>query len=397
MLATAGRLDPALFGPPVDLAAADCRRRTMYGLVDRQNLAGMLRSLRFCQPRRPHPTRHVTTVPQQALFLLNSPLVVEQAAALAERTATAATAEPAEPRELPTLRPSSASPHVPPGLGPAAQCRRNAIGQIVSSPRAARGPTLPRSCCSRMNSSSWIDPMHQHRIVETCTGRRPALPARIARADRHGTRLAGPGPIAGRVAPAGRGGRIGSQPGGRFGQSAGRPGPALSGQGQTRHSSLHERRAVPRRHVRSQAVAGQICRQGSAVPSFDRTQDRHGLPFAVCVSEIWPERDRSQRDLSAHGPLHRRHYGRPFDGGRYPESRALLPADELRRSPAAPSQHGLLADLWAGDRESKSARLRRPLPGRNADGRPAELAIGFFARRFSRDFDRSRRRPIRAN
>ena len=97
MLATAGRLDLALGGPPVDLAAADCRRRTLYGLVDRQNLSSMLRPFDFASPDAHTPTRHVTTVPQQALFLLNSPLVLEQAAALAERTATApADAAPAE-------------------------------------------------------------------------------------------------------------------------------------------------------------------------------------------------------------------------------------------------------------------------------------------------------------
>ena len=42
MLATSGRLDHAPGGPPFNLAAADGRRRTIYGLVDRQNLASML-------------------------------------------------------------------------------------------------------------------------------------------------------------------------------------------------------------------------------------------------------------------------------------------------------------------------------------------------------------------
>ncbi len=77
-------------GPPVDLAAPDCRRRTLYGLVDRQNLVGMLRDFDFASPDAHTPTRHVTTVPQQALFLLNSPLVVDEARALAERAASAA-------------------------------------------------------------------------------------------------------------------------------------------------------------------------------------------------------------------------------------------------------------------------------------------------------------------
>ncbi|HTU26235.1 MAG TPA: DUF1553 domain-containing protein [Pirellulales bacterium] len=93
MLAAAGRLDPTVGGPPVDLAAADNRRRTMYGLVDRQNLAGMLGNFDFASPDTHTPLRHMTTVPQQALFLLNNPLVVAQAAALAERTAASGAQE----------------------------------------------------------------------------------------------------------------------------------------------------------------------------------------------------------------------------------------------------------------------------------------------------------------
>ncbi len=96
MLATAGRLDPALGGPPVDLADPDCRRRTLYGLVDRQNLVGMLGAFDFASPDAHTPVRHVTTVPQQALFLLNSPLVIEQAKALAGRIAASETSQPDE-------------------------------------------------------------------------------------------------------------------------------------------------------------------------------------------------------------------------------------------------------------------------------------------------------------
>jgi Protein of unknown function (DUF1553) len=38
--------------------------------------------------------RHVTTVPQQALFLLNDPLVIQQATALSERSAAAEASQP---------------------------------------------------------------------------------------------------------------------------------------------------------------------------------------------------------------------------------------------------------------------------------------------------------------
>jgi hypothetical protein len=45
----------------------------------------MLGNFDFASPEAHAPSRHITTVPQQALFLLNSPFVVEQAKALAQR------------------------------------------------------------------------------------------------------------------------------------------------------------------------------------------------------------------------------------------------------------------------------------------------------------------------
>ena len=57
----------------------------MYGFIDRQNLPGLFRTFDFASPDTSTPQRHVTTVPQQALFLMNAPFVVEQAKALAAR------------------------------------------------------------------------------------------------------------------------------------------------------------------------------------------------------------------------------------------------------------------------------------------------------------------------
>jgi hypothetical protein len=84
LLFTSGRLDPTLGGRPFDLAHDPLNgRRTVYGLVDRQNLAGLLRSFDFAVPDQCAERRPQTTVPQQALFALNSPFVLEQARALA--------------------------------------------------------------------------------------------------------------------------------------------------------------------------------------------------------------------------------------------------------------------------------------------------------------------------
>jgi hypothetical protein len=57
----------------------------VYGFIERQNLPGMLRTFDFASPDTHCPQRFTTTVPQQALFLMNSPFVVEQARRLATR------------------------------------------------------------------------------------------------------------------------------------------------------------------------------------------------------------------------------------------------------------------------------------------------------------------------
>ncbi|MFN0068690.1 MAG: DUF1553 domain-containing protein, partial [Limisphaerales bacterium] len=56
---------------------------TVYGLVDRQNLAGLFRAFDFASPDQCAERRPKTTVPQQALFAMNSAFVQEQARALA--------------------------------------------------------------------------------------------------------------------------------------------------------------------------------------------------------------------------------------------------------------------------------------------------------------------------
>src|SRR3954468_15477137 len=86
LLVSAGRLDPAVGGRSVDLFATPfTTRRAVYGFIDRQNLPGTFRSFDLALPDTHAPQRFTTTVPQQALFLMNSPFVLEQAKALAAR------------------------------------------------------------------------------------------------------------------------------------------------------------------------------------------------------------------------------------------------------------------------------------------------------------------------
>jgi hypothetical protein len=83
LLAIAGRLDPAIGGRVGDVTSPAFRRRALYGKIDRQDLPNLLRVFDFASPDQSSPGRSRTTVPQQALFLLNAPFVVEQAEALA--------------------------------------------------------------------------------------------------------------------------------------------------------------------------------------------------------------------------------------------------------------------------------------------------------------------------
>jgi Protein of unknown function (DUF1553) len=86
-LAAAGQLDLKMRGPSVDITTKPfSKRRTIYGTVDRQNLPGVFRTFDFASPDSSTPQRFETTVPQQALYLLNHPFVQEQARALARRT-----------------------------------------------------------------------------------------------------------------------------------------------------------------------------------------------------------------------------------------------------------------------------------------------------------------------
>jgi hypothetical protein len=86
MLAVSGKLDATVGGKSVDITKQPFTgRRTIYGSIDRQNLPGMFRSFDFASPDTHTPQRFQTTVPQQALYLMNSPFAAEQARALAKR------------------------------------------------------------------------------------------------------------------------------------------------------------------------------------------------------------------------------------------------------------------------------------------------------------------------
>ena len=98
LLAVAGALDPEMGGRGVDVFKAPfSTRRTVYAFIDRQDLPGTFRTFDFASPDVSTPQRPQTLVPQQALYGLNSPFVIELAARAARRAqADVAAAHPAK-------------------------------------------------------------------------------------------------------------------------------------------------------------------------------------------------------------------------------------------------------------------------------------------------------------
>ena len=85
LLMAAGRLDDRIGGRSV-MIHQDATRRGLYAYIDREDLPGLLASFDLPSPDASQAKRSETTVPQQALYLMNSDFVIQQAKALAART-----------------------------------------------------------------------------------------------------------------------------------------------------------------------------------------------------------------------------------------------------------------------------------------------------------------------
>jgi hypothetical protein len=96
LLYISGRLNLVLGGRSVDLTTEPLStRRTVYALVNRQDLPSMFRAFDFPVPDQCIERRPRTSVPQQALFAMNSPFVLEQARALANLPGIVQNVDPA--------------------------------------------------------------------------------------------------------------------------------------------------------------------------------------------------------------------------------------------------------------------------------------------------------------
>jgi len=99
MMQVAGQLDSSLEGRPFNIQQhPETPRRTIYAQIDRNNLPGLLRTFDYPSPDASSPGRPLTTVPQQALYALNSPFAQQMARQLAERIRQQASAPEAHAR-----------------------------------------------------------------------------------------------------------------------------------------------------------------------------------------------------------------------------------------------------------------------------------------------------------
>jgi hypothetical protein len=86
LLTMSGDMDKTLFGPPVNLVSEPYSfRRSVYGYIDRGSVPDLLAQFDVASPLEPNTKRTSTIVPQQALFLMNSPFTIGVAQKVVKR------------------------------------------------------------------------------------------------------------------------------------------------------------------------------------------------------------------------------------------------------------------------------------------------------------------------
>lgn len=85
ILFIAGQLDSEMYGRPPLITDPDNHRRTVYAFVERQNIPSIVQTFDFANADTSTARRVTTTVPQQALFAMNSDFMAQAAQALADR------------------------------------------------------------------------------------------------------------------------------------------------------------------------------------------------------------------------------------------------------------------------------------------------------------------------
>lgn len=81
-----GKMDKTIGGKPVNITDEPFSyRRSIYGYVDRSSISDLMMQFDFSDPEMANSKRASSIVPQQALFFMNSPMVVDAARAVTER------------------------------------------------------------------------------------------------------------------------------------------------------------------------------------------------------------------------------------------------------------------------------------------------------------------------
>jgi hypothetical protein len=94
LLYVSGSLDRSLGGVPFEISGEQITpRRTIYARIDRQNLPAIFQTFDFANPDTHSPARYFTTVPQQSLFLMNNPQLLDVAETAGKRIETCAANE----------------------------------------------------------------------------------------------------------------------------------------------------------------------------------------------------------------------------------------------------------------------------------------------------------------
>ena len=88
MLEVSGLLDPTMYGRPKGITDENNNRRSVYAFVERQNLPTIIQVFDAANADSSTSQRPSTTVPQQALFALNSPFMERITMALTDRIDT---------------------------------------------------------------------------------------------------------------------------------------------------------------------------------------------------------------------------------------------------------------------------------------------------------------------
>ncbi len=162
LLAVSGALDTRIGGHPVQTTQPPMStRRTLYGFIDRQNLDILYRTFDFAVPDASSPRRFVTTVPQQALFLMNSPFLHEQARRL---TALIGPQAESRSRDAADTKGEAAAEGV-------RRLYRRVLGRLPDSDELALAMAFIRreSAAAAAGSAAW-------RVMQTVKGDPPLAP-----------------------------------------------------------------------------------------------------------------------------------------------------------------------------------------------------------------------------